>query len=353
MASINERTDSKGNKTYQVKIRKKGFKTQSKTFTRLTDAKKWAQITEVAMIEGRLFPHEVEQKRTLSELIDRYIDEILPQKPKSYRDQKQQLNYWKNEIGDKPLSEITPSVISAQRNKLAKGSTNRGKRSNATVNRYLAVMSHVFTIAVKEWEWMRENPVSNVRRLKESRGRTRFLSDEERSRLLQACKESDNQYLYLIVVLALSTGARRNEILTLTWDRIDFERQVITLMETKNGEIRVIPLQGHALALVSDLARYNNIREGYLFPSDITDKPVDITKAWRNVLKRAQINDFRFHDLRHSAASYLAMNNASLTDIADVLGHKTLAMVKRYAHLSEAHTKNVVSQMNERIFGDD
>jgi integrase len=155
------------------------------------------------------------------------------------------------------------------------------------------------------------------------------------------------------VVLALSTGARRNEILTLKWDNIDFKRQVITLEETKNGERRLLPLQGYAFDLIFELFKNRSVFSDYLFPGEAHHKPVDITKSWNRALKYARIDDFRFHDLRHSAASYLAMDGGSITDIAEVLGHKTLQMARRYAHLSEAHTKKVVASMNEKIFSDE
>ena len=124
------------------------------------------------------------------------------------------------------------------------------------------------------------------------------------------------------------------------------------LHETKNGERRVIPLQGLALSLMKEHAKVRSLHCNFVFPSASKCQPIDIRTAWENALKKAKIGNFRFHDLRHSAASYLAMNGATLAEIAEVLGHKTLQMVKRYAHLSEAHTSSVVENMNERIFGD-
>lgn len=186
--------------------------------------------------------------------------------------------------------------------------------------------------------------------MREPRGRVRFLSDDERERLLKACKASDSKYLYLIVVLALSTGGRRMEVIGLKWSDVDFNRGIITLHETKNGERRVLPLAGHALALMKEHAKVRQLNCEYVFPSHNFKNPIDIRTPWETALKRADIEDFRFHDLRHSAASYLAMNGASLAEIAEILGHKTLQMVKRYAHLSEAHTSKVVAAMNQKIF---
>jgi integrase len=177
------------------------------------------------------------------------------------------------------------------------------------------------------------------------------LSDEERSRLLEACKKSDSTILYTVVVLALSTGARRMELLGLRWKDIDLPRGFIILHETKNGERRVLTLSGHALELIQQRKDKSNLTCELVFPGKSLKNPIDIRSPWETALKRADIANFRFHDLRHSTASYLAMNGASLSEISEVLGHKTLQMVKRYAHLSEAHTSKVVANMNKKIFG--
>jgi integrase len=139
---------------------------------------------------------------------------------------------------------------------------------------------------------------------------------------------------------------------------VDLHQGRITLHETKNGERRVVPLAGKALELLQAHAKVRRLDTPLLFPSKVRDPktkvpvgPMDLRTPWENALKTAGIEDFRFHDLRHSAASYLAMNGASLAEIAEVLGHKTLQMVKRYSHLSEAHTAGVVARMNARIFG--
>lgn len=204
---------------------------------------------------------------------------------------------------------------------------------------------------IKEWGWIEDNPLRKVTKPKEPRGRVRFLSNEERVRFLEECKKSESQYLYAAVVLALSTGGRRMEILGLTWKDIDFDRGVITLHETKNRERRVLPLAGHALELIQQLTKVRHVKCNLVFPGKDLKKPVDLRTPFENALKRAEITDFRWHDLRHSCASYLAMNHASLAEIAEILGHKTLQMVKRYAHLSEAHTSKVVARMNQVIFG--
>jgi integrase len=354
MASIEERTNSKGEKSFRAKVRLKGYPVQSATFKRKTDATRWIASTESAIREGRHFKTSQAKRKTLSDAIERYKKEILPRKPKSMKKQTIQLTWWDNTLGSYSLADITASVISEARGKLLSEKLGNGKtRTEATANRYMAVLSHLLNIAFKEWEWIAENPCARIAKLPESRGRVRYLTDKERVDLLGACKASKSPHLYPIVVLALSTGARLGEILGLKWQDVDLDKGRFTLHETKNGETRVIPLTHHALELISQWSKVRRIDSDLLFPNKRNPKThIDIRSPWYTAVKRAGIEDFRFHDLRHSAASYLAMNGATLAEIAEVLGHKTLQMVKRYAHLSEAHTSSVVASMNERIFGD-
>src|SRR5215475_1979442 len=226
MASIVKRINQDGKGVYFVRIRRKGSPTQIATFPRLADAKKWAQITEATILEGRHFPTTEAKRHTVSDLLERYRNDVLPHKRAStVYNQVYHLQWWEAQLGHYALSEITPALIVEYRDKLAR------TRKNSTVRRYLAVLSHAFSLAV-EWQWVNENPVSKVRKPKEPRGRVRFLTDDERERLLAACKVSRNRYLYLIVVLAISTGARRGELLSLRWPDVDLKRCTLTFQET-------------------------------------------------------------------------------------------------------------------------
>ena len=356
MATIIKRTDNAtGAVRYQVKIRIKGAPAQSVTFERLTDAKRWATQTEAAIREGRHFATTEAKRHTAGDLLTWYAREVLPtKKAKTQEPQRQQLAWWKARIGDKALADCTPALLAECRDELAREPTPRGEgRSPATVNRYLAVLSHAFTLAVKEKGWIDTNPLMRVTKPKEPRGRVRYLSDEECGRLLSACRESATPELYPAVVLALSTGARQGEVMGLRWGQVDFARRAAVLHDTKNGERRVLALTGHALNLLRERSKVRRLDTDLVFPGRVhPSRPLDLRTPWETALKRAEIADFRFHDLRHSAASYLAMNGASLAEIAAILGHKTLAMVKRYAHLSEDHTAAVVERMNARLFGE-
>jgi len=348
MASIQTRTNDGGKTSYRARIRLKGFPTETATFDRLTDARRWAQQTEAAIKEGRYFKTTEAKRHTLADLVERYSREYLPAKADG-ASQAYQLAWWSEQIGHHTLADVTPALVAEYRDKLAGGITRRHKRrSPATVNRYLAALSHAFTVAMKEWGWIDDNPMRKVSKPREPRGRVRFLSDDERARLLEACRNSANPHLYPAVVLALSTGARQGEIMGLEWSRIDLARGVATLEQTKNGERRALPLTGLALDLLKQ--RVRRIDTDLVFPGRNPARPVELRKPWLEALKAAGIEHFRWHDLRHSAASYLAMNGASLAEIAEVLGHKTLQMVKRYSHLSDQHTHDVVARMNARIF---
>ena len=365
MANIQEVTGKNGAVKYRVLVRLKGCDPQSATFKRITDAKKWAQDTESAIRDGRHFKTAEAKRHTVSDMIDRYIKDVVSGK-KSASDSTQQLLYWRGQIGSKLLSALTAPLIVGIRDCLKKEpyyttrKTSDGivrterLRSDATVNRYLAALSHCMTTAVTQWGWMESNPMKTVTKAKEPAGRVRFLSDDERERLLKACQSSKNPLLYQAVVLAILTGARQSELLNLSWDDVDMTNGRALLHDTKNGEKRVVHLAGKALELLQALKGMKHRDDNNLVfqgRTALNKGHASLRTAWVYALKKAEVTDFRWHDLRHSAASYLAMNGAPLLDIAAVLGHKTLSMVKRYSHLSESHVGNVVASMNEKIFG--
>ena len=351
MATIETRPTPHGKTSFRAKVRLRGFPAQSATFTRLTDARRWAQATESAIREGRYFKSAEAKRHTLAELIDRYIAEVLPRRPSNARNTKAMLTWWKKQLGALTLADVTPAAVSAQRQILLDGNVRGGKlRASATVVRYLAALSHAFSIAMRDWNWVEDSPLRRVTKPREARPRCRFLSDDERDRLLAACQKSKSRDLYLVVVLALSTGMRRGEILTLRWPQVDLGRGRITLLQTKNGDRRAVHLTGHALELMEARGRVRRIDTDHVFAGLVKGKPIDITKPWETARTAAKLEDFRFHDLRHSAASYLAMQGASVVEIAEVLGHRTLQMVRRYSHLTEGHARDVVTRMNARIF---
>ncbi|KKK71662.1 hypothetical protein LCGC14_2911670, partial [marine sediment metagenome] len=312
MASIQKRASKDGKFRYRVQVRRKGQPPLTATFARKTDAQNWAEDRETEFQQKRHFKYAEAKKHTVGEAIDRYIETVLPRKPKSAYIQAPQLIRWRDEIGDIKLADLIPPLIVACRDRLTEDIVPGGKkRSLGTVNRYLAALSHVFTVAMKEWGWIDSNPVLAVAKFKEPTGRTRYLSDEERSLLLKACKNSKNLHLFPIVVIAIATGMRKQEILSLTWDNIDLERRIAYIFETKNSEPRGVPLANLALKLLRKFRQHRSNASNYVFPSLNGDRPIDIRSAWEVARNRSGLKGFRFHDLRHTTGSYLAMNGAS------------------------------------------
>ncbi len=221
MATISTRKGKRGTR-YRAQVRLRGGEPVSATFARRSEAKQWAQGVEAAIREGRCARPKESRRRTLGEAIDRYLAEVSPQRPRSAKEKARHLGWWKGKIGGLLLAEVTPAVLSEHRDELANGRiSGRRIRSGATTNRYLGALSHVFSIAVREWEWADENPCRRVSRRREPRGRVRFLSVEERRALMDACKRSPDQRLFPIVALAITTGARQGEILSLRWTDVD------------------------------------------------------------------------------------------------------------------------------------
>ena len=209
----------------------------------------------------------------------------------------------------------------------------------------------MFEAAIKEWHWIEKNPVRMIRKPSISNSETRFLSEDECQRLLTACRESRNPYLYAIVMIAVSTGMRRGEILKLCWEDIDFDKRVITLKKTKNGTVRYVPMTESVYQIFKNCYAVETIFDPsfQVFPSLNPERYIDIRTAWEFALKRAQIVNFKFHALRHSCASFLAMSGASQRDIAEILGHKDLRMTLRYSHLTQQHLMDRLEQASEQF----
>ncbi len=366
MATIEKRERKKG-VVYQVDVRVAGYPRQKKTFKRLTDAKAWAAKTESDIKSGQFQPISTQSKRkTFSDVIDRYEREVLPNLAEStQRSSGTALRYWRTKLGEYSLQFITTEQVSKLMGELAATPDERGNgektkpKSKRTLKYYRDALDMLFKKACS-WKWLGVNPMDGVERVTKLRNeRTRYLSDDERERLLDACRESPNKQLYPIVVFALSTGCRRGEIMGLTLPDIDLARNMAVLRDTKNGDTRSVPIVGHLaelldaqIILVNDLydAQFSHAPRRYLFPRRDLAAQMDVRKAWENAVAKAKITNFRFHDLRHSTASYLAMQGKSLIEIADMLGHKTLQMVKRYSHLSADHKKGLAEELDGKMF---
>lgn len=364
MASIRERKNADGSSSFHVQVRMNGFPSRTTSFPTRRSAERWAKTVEAEMIEGRHFRTAESRRRTIADAIDRYIQEELPKK-RDGNMHRACLPWWREKLGDLKLGDVTPAVLVEHRGKLARETYTRAKpnakrtslkdgekpktytRSNSTVNRYLASLSHVFTIARKEWHWIAHNPFDGVSLLRECKGRTRYLSDDERARLLKATAK--NPTLHCLVVLALSTACRAGELLGLTWRDVDLKEGRLLFQVTKNTEPRTAWISGEALHLIKERAKLRSLTTQNVFPG-ASRGVYDYKKPFADALAAANILDFRFHDLRHSAATYLAMQGASEQQLRAIGGWKS-GVVSRYVHLAATDSKSVLQKLAAKIDG--
>ncbi|WP_354624825.1 site-specific integrase [Psychromonas sp. MME2] len=271
---------------------------------------------------------------TFSDAVKKFLAQDLGKDSSKH----QRLNYWVSIFADKTVGKITRQQIKDELKLLS------NDKALATLNRYKAAIGALYSYLSDEFD-IDYNPVKGIRQYAENNGRTRFLTAEEISRLFITVKESTWGQLYLLVLMALTTGARRTEMLTLKWDNINFKSKTAHLPITKNGDQRILTLTADVIA---ELMKYRNI-SGYVFPHPREPKRYfrNFDIHWRVALSDAKISDFRFHDLRHTCASLLAMNGASLLEIAQVLGHKSITMTQRYSHLCVSHK----AKLTDRVFG--
>lgn len=351
--------------SYRAQVRVKGRPAQSETFPNRKEAQAWAASIETAIREGRHFPHAAARRTSFDALAKVYTETVLAEFDEKERATRtRQLKWWAEQFAGLALAEITADRISQARDRLAAETFSRGKprkdkktgevivpkahkRSGGTVNRYIACLSHTLSFAVQERRLLERNPVSDINRKKEPRGRTRFLTDEERAALLDACGKSEWTPLHTLVLLAITTGARKGGLIRLKWSDVDLKNGRALLRETKDDEQRTLPLAGKALEALRELKLQNSARSEWVFPqpSGLPGPYEHFDTHWYAALEAAGISDFHFQDLRHTTASMLAAQGASLLEIADVLGHKTLAMVKRYSHRVVDHKAKVIERM--------
>lgn len=337
---------------YRVQIRLKGCPHLSKNFDTFQIAKDWKRKTVSALKSGQ--PYETTEMRrlTIADLIDQYIRDDL-KKLRNHRTILGHLQWWKKEIGFCILSQFRENLVAKCRDKLKLEPDNTGRpRSSATVNRYLCSLSSVINLAVREWQLLQSSPLTNIRKLTEPRGRERFLSKEEKNRLLTACQNNPSKLLFPIVILALSTGMRKGEILGLKWQDIDLETGRITLHHTKNGDRRVVPVKGLALNTLQKLAYINKdnpkLQKEYIFSLKRGGNAIDFRSSWNTALKDAEIENFTFHDLRHDYITTLSELGYPLHVISRIVGHRSHAITaSRYSHLSLEHAERAATEIGD------
>jgi len=327
---------------------------KSKNFTRLMDAKAW--IKRIEADEEHMEALGLQgASMTFSELADEYMAQWKGRDP----NQVYRMNHWQKELGDCKLIDISPQLLRQKLKDFQMGKCKRGDglkrsktlnktRANATVNRHRVMVSGALTYAVQAG-YLSSNPMHKVCGRSVNNGRVRYLSDDERTKLFAACKQSTWPKLYSLVLLSTCNGMRKGELLGLRWSDIDFDGGLAYLDMTKNGEPRVCPIPSPAM---NELKKHRQVGSGLIFNSEkLPEKPFEFKKLWAAALEQSGLTNFRFHDLRHTAASYLMMNGASLHETAEILGHKDLATTRRYAHLSTEHKKNVAERIMSKKLG--
>lgn len=300
---------------WNVRIRRQGHKLATKSFINKVDADRWARTVESEMDRGLFVDRSEAEATTLAQALERYEREVTANKKGCHQEAKRITQWLKSDLAKRSLASLKGNDFACYRDKRLK------MVASNTVRLELAIISHLFTVAAQEWGLPVSNPIQSIRKPKGSNARTRRLEGDEEARLLSAC--SSHSYLKRIVVLALETGMRQGEIVSLTWAEVDLGRSVIEKKDSKNGDGRTIPLTRKAIAALGDRGIGKIFR---CYPRE----------AWENALTSAKIEDFHFHDLRHEAISRLFERGMNVMEVKSVSGHKTLQMLARYTHLKPA-----------------
>jgi len=295
-----------------------------------TSDKKLAQDIEAKIrteiVEGSYFEKLVGRNKTFGDMMDKFMAEHAPTvSENTQRSYTTSLKFLLPHFGDSNLISISPKMISRYK-VLRKGD---GVKP-ATVNRELAMLSKAFSLAAKEWEWLKDNPVSRVSKEKENNARDRWLSKDEEKRLL----DNSPEWIKQIIIFSLNTGLRLGELTGLEWSRVDISNKTILIDNSKNGEQRTIPLNKYALDVVTQRSRVRSLKCDYVFINRYGGKikPNSLRDAFRKILRKVEIDEFRLHDLRHSFATRLTQSDVDLYKISKLLGHKDIKMTQRYAH---------------------
>ena len=305
---------------WEASIEKKGFPRISRTFDTKGEAEIWAATVESEIGRGVYVSRKEAENTTLSEALDRYEREVSSEK-KGHRREKTRILIWKNHpLAKRFLASIRGSDMASYRDERMKA----GYASN-TIRLELAIISHLFEIARKEWgmEGL-SNPVKSIRMPSPPSGRDRRLQTGELEKLLESSSEEMNQ----VILFSLETAMRRGEIAGMTWDMVDLKKRTVTLPDTKNGQKRIVPLSTEAVTILKE--RLNTRR----IDGKVWDIGLDaISQNFANACQKAGISGLHFHDLRHEATSRLFEKGFDTMEVKTITGHKTLQMLARYTHL--------------------
>ena len=335
MPTICKQKDKNGNiNGWRGIVRIKGHPIMGKTFKKKSEAQTWAVNTESEIRNGTYkYGQEKASKVTFNELADRYIEESVKGRHKSESTTIRILDYFKKHLGSYSLKYITTDLLLLERKKLCKSKKANGKQKNPnTVNRHFGTLSGAFRYGCKNLRWLDQNPCLNMINLKIHPKERRSLSVQEECDLIKVCKESDSTYLYPIVLLALTTGARRGEILNFTWKDIDFKQKIATIKESKNGRPRKIGLVDSVIDQLKPLFNRKKSMQSFVFENSKGSGGVDFRQSWECALRKADIKDFVFHGLRHHFCTFGGEIGASGALLRSQMGHSSSKMTDHYSH---------------------
>ncbi len=308
---------------YKGRKIQKSLETIDRKLAQAIEAKVRAEI-----VEGNYFKKPIGQNKTFKDMMERFMKEHAPKKSinmqKSYSASLKHLIPF---FGDSNLISISRKEISKYK-VLRK---DEGAKP-ASINKELAMLSKAFNLAIEEWEWIKDKPFPKILKEEENNERDRWLTKDEEMRLLENCPE----WLKEIIVFALNTGLRKDELLSLEWSRVDLERKTILIQKTKNGKPRTIPLNRIALNVLEKKSgeKVRSIKTDYVFMSSHGDKIKICTfaEAFKNVVDKAGVENFRFHDTRHTFCTRLTQKGVDIYKIAKLAGHENIKMTQRYSH---------------------
>lgn len=327
--------------TWKALIRKQGWPTATKVFRTKRDAEDWARRTEDEMVRGVFIQRSLSEKTTLAMALKRYLADITPtKKPTTQRAEHSKSKMLIKHLGKYSLAAIAPDIVANYRDTRLSTPCRDGTTSNNTVRLELALLSHLFTVAIQEWGLgLTYNPVLAIRKPSPGQGRDRRLTSLEERKLLAAVNAHSNPMLGWIVRIAIETGMRSSEITNLRCSQVNLKTRVVRLSDTKNDTSRTVPLTLTATDTF-DKALNNPVRpidtDLVFFGEPGRDgkrRPYAFTKVWTILKTEQRIPDLRFHDLRHEAISRLVEAGLSDQKVAAISGHKSMQMLKRYTHL--------------------
>lgn len=345
MATIRERRRKGGRVAYQALVRREGFPERTETFDSRQDAVDWATVVEAEMIRGSHLRSKSARHKTVADAIDRYLEYELPKK-RDGEMHRTTLTWWKAEVGNVKLVDLTRSTVVQYRDKLTRVEYRGRRLSNGRVNRYVACLRHLFTVAISEWEWTTYNPAKGIKPLREGQGRIRCLSDDERQALL--AETAKNSTLHTFVLIALSTACRAGELQKLKWADVDLKAGRLLFRETKNEQPRATWISGEVLRLLKSHGKVRKLKGGSVFENASGVGSYQYSRPFRAAVEAAGISDFRFHDLRHTAATILARQGATEQQLRAIGGWKS-NIVSRYVHLAAEDSKDVLKELAEKV----